>query len=116
MDERHEYETLTVIVDPGTGRPAYNPGQGIHAQVVADWGLVIGDEGDEGAQVRSLRPAEMARPAGNAGRDEWLRYRQSQPGVDQEALDEMGRDALRDMDKDQEPPAETGTATPDSED
>lgn len=112
-DERHEYEALRVLVDPGTGRTAYMPGQGVHGQVVADWGLAVGDEGDDEAQVRSLRPAEMARPAGNASRDEWLRYRQGQPDADADALDEMGRDALRDMD---DQPGESRTATPESED
>ncbi len=100
VDERHEYEALIPINDPGTGRAAYLPGHGVHAQVVEDWGLVVGEHGDEQAQVVSLRPQQMARPGANASRDEWFRYRSGQPGADRAALEDMGRNALRDMDDD----------------
>ncbi len=98
VDERHEYEALIPINDPGTGRAAYLPGHGVHAQVVEDWGLVVGEHGDEQAQVVSLRPREMAAPSANASREEWFRYRAGQPGADRAALEDMGRNALRDMD------------------
>lgn len=97
-DERPEYEALTPIDDPAHHRPAYLPGQPIHAQVVEDWGLRIGAADDPEAQVLSLRPQEMARPASNASQQEWLRYRAGQPGANVAELELLGRNQLRDMD------------------
>jgi len=96
VDDRHEYEALVGITDPvNPGRFAYTPGQGVHAQVVADWGLTVGEH------VMALRPDEMAEPAGNASRDEWARYRLARQELDAETVDGMGRDQLRDY----KPPA-----------
>lgn len=111
-DERHEYEVLVNIDEPGMDRVAYRPGQPIHAQVVQDWGLTVGEAGDDEAQVMSLRPRELARPASNASRDEWFAYRASQPGADRAALDDMGRNALRDMDRDPDAPDERDGKAP----
>lgn len=97
-DERAEYEVLTPIDDPAHHRPAYLPGQPIHAQVVEDWGLRIGTADDPEAQVLSLRPQEMARPASNASQQEWLRYRAGKPGANVAELELLGRNQLRDMD------------------
>jgi hypothetical protein len=91
--ERPEYRVLRPIPDPtNMGRTAYLPGEGIYAQVVDDWHLV------EGEDVESARPNAFERPAGNASRDAWARYRLSEGRLTQQEVDGMGRDELRDFD------------------
>lgn len=111
-DERHEYEALVDIDDPAMNRVAYRPGMPIHAQVVQDWGLRVGTGDGDDAQVVSLRPAEMARPAANASQQDWLRYRAGQPGANVAELELLGRNALRDLD---EPEREQAEAEPAAE-
>lgn len=107
--ERPDYRALQVIPDRNNpSRSAYQPGEDLHAQVVQDWGLVIG------VDVEALRPEQMARPAGNAKRDEWATYALAQ-GLSVEKVDGMGRDELRayfaddEVDTDQQPD-ESGVA------
>lgn len=114
-DERHEYEALIPIDDPVMSRTAYLPGQPVHAQVVEDWGLKVGQAGDEGAQVLSLRPQQMARPAANASQQDWLRYRAGQPGANVAELELLGRNALRDMDAPEQTTDEATDAERDDE-
>jgi hypothetical protein len=90
-NERWDYVTLRPINDPEYGRMAYDEGAGIMAQVVADWGLTVGED------VKPARPDVVARPAGNAARSQWAAYRLGQ-GADPEQVDGMTRDELRDMD------------------
>lgn len=98
--ERWDYQALRAITDPNYGRIAYNEGDYLMAQVVEDWGLVVGED------VKPAQPDAVARPPGNASRSQWAAYRLAQ-GADPEQLDAMTRDELRDMD----PVAESDTAT-----
>lgn len=96
-NERPEYRTLHAIPDPvNIGRNAYNEGEPIFAQVVDDWGLVVGED------VESARPNALPAPAGNASRGAWATYRLSQ-GVPAETVDAMTRDELRDFGEQTEP-------------
>lgn len=91
-NERPEYRVLRSIPDPNNpSRSAYREGELIHAQVVRDWGLQIGADGD----VVALRPEQMARPAGNAKRADWVAYALAQDPDDAERIDGMSRDELR---------------------
>jgi hypothetical protein len=88
-NERWDYIALQDILDPGYGRAAYREGEGLYAQVVEDWGLVVGED------VTPARPDSMPQPAGNASRAQWAKYAQIQ-GVDPDEVDGMTRDQLRD--------------------
>lgn len=88
--ERPEYLTLRAIPDRDfPGRIAYREGEGISAQVVADWAL------ESGTDVRPADTKLLPRPAGNAKRAEWAGYA-AMRGVPQEEIDRLGRDELRD--------------------
>lgn len=88
--ERPEYRVLRPIPDPANvGRTAYLPGEGIHLQVVEDWGLAVGED------VEPARRDSIPRPAGNASRADWARYALIQ-GLSQEEVDGLTRDQLRD--------------------
>jgi hypothetical protein len=87
--ERPDYRALQAIPDRNNPtRSAYQTGEYLHAQVVQDWGLIVG------VDVEALRPEQMAKPAGNARRDEWATYALGQ-GLSAEEVDGMGRDELR---------------------
>lgn len=104
-NERWDYKTLRPIGDPNNaGRVAYAEGQGIFAQVVEDWGLVVGED------VTPARPDVVERPAGNAKRSEWATFRLGQ-GMDPEQVDGMTRDELRDADA-EDPSTEAEGAEP----
>lgn len=69
--------------------PGYQPGDGIYAQVVEDYGWVLG------VDVDAARPDLMERPAENASREAWVNYVLTQkPGTAREELDDMGRNDL----------------------
>lgn len=88
-NERPDYRALRSIPDPtNAGHTAYLEGEGLHEQVVRDWGLRIGED------VAALRPEQMAKPAGNAKRGEWAAYALAQ-GRDQDHVDGLSRDQLR---------------------
>lgn len=106
VNERPEFLVQRNIADPlNPGRTAYQPGEQIHGQVVDDWHLQIGADGD----VVALRPASLERPSGNADREAWARFRLAQ-GVAADEVDAAGRNQLRDMD-DPAPPDEQAIAT-----
>jgi len=104
-DERFDYVTLRVIQDPLMGRPAYNEGEGIMAQVVETLGLVVGED------VRPARPDSMDMPAKNATRAQWARYAEIQ-GMPQDEVDASTVGQLRDkyLPADEEPLALTKAA------
>lgn len=87
--ERFDYKTVRDIADPTFGRVAYRKGEGIMAQVVADWGLSVGED------VIPARPDVAPQPGRNAKRAEWAAYRLAQ-GMDPDKVDGMSRDELRD--------------------
>ena len=91
VNERWDYKTLRDIRDRTyPERVAYYAGEGIMAQVVQDWGLVLGED------VAPARPGLVQRPAGNAKRDDWVAFRLAQ-GVPVGDVQDLGRDDLRDM-------------------
>jgi hypothetical protein len=88
--ERPEYRVVRAIPDPvNAGHTAYLPGEGIHLQVVEDWGLVVGED------VEPARRDSIPRPAGNASRTDWAKYALIQ-ALDPEEVDSLTRDELRD--------------------
>lgn len=111
VNERPEFRVQRTIPDPlNPTRSAYREGELIQAQVVYDWELQIGTDGD----VVALRPASLERPSGNADRDAWANYRLAQ-GVPPDEVDAAGRNQLRDM-EDPPPPDEQAAAELDAAD
>lgn len=100
-NERFDYVTLRVIPDALMGRPAYNEGEGIMAQVVEDLGLIVGED------VRPARPDSMDMPAASASRAQWAKYAEIQ-GVPQDEVDAATRDELRNRFIEPEPEPDAG--------
>ncbi len=91
VNERPDYRALRAIPDRNNpSRSAYLEGQYLHAQVVEDWGLTIGED------VTPARPDVIPRPASNATRAEWAAYALGQ-GLTPAEVDDMTRDQIRDQ-------------------
>jgi hypothetical protein len=86
-NERYDFVALRTVEYP-KGQPAYLEGQGLSAQVVADLGLVVGED------VDPARPDVIGEPAGNAPRADWAAYAIGQ-GLSRDEVDDLTRDELR---------------------
>jgi hypothetical protein len=85
-NERYDFVALRTI--NYAGRPAYLEGMGLSAQVVADLGLVVGED------VAPARPDVIPEPAGDATRAEWAAYAIGQ-GLSRDEVEPLGRDEIR---------------------
>ena len=86
MREDYDYIANSVLHTP-TGVRAYNPGDGVPADAVEQFGWQVGTD------VRAARPDVIARPAGNARRADWEQYWLAQ-GLAQDEVDGMTRDEM----------------------
>lgn len=69
--------------------PGYQPGDGIYADAVEQYGWVIG------VDVDVARPDLIERPSDGAKREAWVNYVLAQePGLAREELDDLGRNDL----------------------
>lgn len=93
MREDYDYIANGVLHTP-TGVRAYNPGDGVPADAVEQFGWKVGTD------VLAARPDVIPRPAGNARRADWEQYWLAQ-GVPQDEVDGMTRDEMAHR----EPPA-----------
>jgi hypothetical protein len=83
------YDYYARRVLPDNIMPGYRPGDGIYAQVVDEYGWVIG------VDVDAARPDVLERPTDRATREKWVDYVLTQePGTAREELDDLGRNDL----------------------
>lgn len=83
------YDYIARRALPDNVMPGYRPGDGMYAQVVVDYGWVLG------VDIDAARDDVLERPADNASRERWVDYVLTQePGLPREDLDDLGRNDL----------------------
>lgn len=83
------YDYYARRVLPDSLAPGYQPGDGMYAQVVQDYGWIIG------VDVDAARQDVLERPADGAPRERWVDYVLTQEsGLPREELDDLGRNDL----------------------
>lgn len=100
MRENFPFTALRKIQQPGGLLYPYGPGDGLPAEAVRDWGLVVGED------VMPTNTKSVPRPADDADRADWEAFAIGQGMTVEDAREATMRDLRAVPDPDPEQPAE----------